>query len=424
MYTLLATIPEFRRHAAIGNWRRALPVLGPGYLVAVGYVDPGNWATDIAAGAKFGYALLFVVAMSSIVAAFLQMLTVRLALATGTDLATMIRDRLPRPLALTCWAAAELAMVATDLAELLGAAVALHMLFGLAIPLGTVLNAAVTVLLLAMPRRRGHLPEYFVGLLLLVITLCFAYELALLRPALGAVIAGLSPSTRLVRDPAMLYLALGIVGATIMPHNLYLHSGLALKRIAASSGTPAQRFRLLSRDLWIALGLAGLVNGAIVIVAAELVSGADANAGLEDAYRLLGPTLGAGAGIVFAVGLLAAGQSATTTASMAGAMVLEGFFKLRVSPWLRLLVTRVAALALALLLTLSIGTGAVDRLLVLSQVALSLTLPFVLAPLLFFLRDRGVMRLLPVPRTALEVVGLLVIALTGLNLWLATVVLA
>jgi manganese transport protein len=422
MYALMAALPRIHGRATAGGWRRILPVLGPGYLVAVGYVDPGNWATDIAGGAQFGYALLSVVAMSSIAAAFLQVLTVRLALATGKDLAGMIRDRLARPVALTCWSAAELAMVATDLAELLGAAVALKLLFGMPIPLGAVVTAAVTIVVLATPAQRGRLPELLVAGLVLGIALCFAYELALAQPPLGDVARGFLPRAQLIRDPAMLYLALGIVGATIMPHNLYLHSGLALRREKAGSAAPAVRYRRLSRDAWLALGLAGIVNVAIVIVAADLFGTAHPSAGIEDAYRLLGPTLGAASAVVFATGLLAAGQSATTTASMAGQIVLEGFSDLRVRPWVRLLVTRAAALGLALVLTVGAGGGAVDRLLVLSQVALSLTLPFVLVPLVYFLCDKHLMRVLPVPRVMLGSVGLLVAALTGLNVWLASTV--
>ena len=420
MSALIARLPAFWNGASPLAPRRLLPILGPGYVVAVGYIDPGNWATDVAAGARYGFALLAVVLAASLAAAFLQVLAVRLTLATGKDLAQLIRERLPRPLALLCWAAAETAMVATDLAELLGAAVALKLLFGLPIAAGVVLTAGGTLALLALPFARGRMPEHAIALMLTVIAGAFAYELSLAHPPLGALAAGFLPDPRIVKDPQMLYLAIGIIGATIMPHNLYLHSGLVRKRAKdlAHLDRPAI-LRLLSLDSWTMLGLACLANAAIVVVAAvAFQQGAHAGAGLEGAYHLLDPVFGKGAGAVFALALLAAGLSATTSAGMAGQIVIEGFLDLRLPMALRALITRAAALLPALLLPLALGGAGVDRLLVLSQVVLGLALPFVLVPMLLLLADRRLMAQLPLGRQSLGLAGSLALLLIGLNLWL------
>jgi manganese transport protein len=425
MSALIARLPALWNGASPLAPRRLLPVLGPGYVVAVGYIDPGNWATDVAAGARYGFALLAVVLGASLAAAFLQVLAVRLTLATGKDLARLMRERLPRPLALLCWVAAEIAMVATDLAELLGAAVALRLLFGLPIAAGVVLTAGVTLALLALPLARGRMPEYAIALMLSVIAGAFAYELSLVHPPLSALAQGFLTDPRILRDPDMLYLAIGIIGATIMPHNLYLHSGLVRRR-AKELAHPDRHaiLRLLSLDSWSMLGLACLANAAIVVVAAlafqqgAFQQGASAGAGLEDAYHLLDPVFGNGAGAVFATALLAAGLSATTSAGMAGQIVIEGFLDLRMPLALRALITRAAALLPALLLPLAMGGGRVDRLLVLSQVVLGLALPFVLVPMLFLLADRRLMARLPLGRQSLGLAGSLALLLIGLNFWL------
>jgi manganese transport protein len=402
--------------------RRVLPVLGPGYIVAVGYIDAGNWATDVDAGARYGFALLAVVLAASLAAAFLQALSIRLTLASGSDLARLIREHLPRPVALLCWVAAEIAMVATDLAELLGSAVAFRLLFGMSIEFGVVLAAIISLTLLTIPSTRGRFAEYAIGLMLLVVAGCFAYELALAQPPLGDVLRGFLPHTAIVTDPNMLYLSIGIIGATIMPHNLYLHSGLARGRAAELRhlGTRG-RLRFLSFDSWTMLGLACLANAAIVVIATMAFGhGATGSVGLEQAYRMLDPVFGSSAAsIVFAIGLLAAGLSAAATAGMAGQIVLEGFLDLRVPIVLRALITRGAALVPALVLPLMAGPGGVDRLLVLSQVTLGLTLPFVLLPMLVLLASRKVMRRLPVGRVNLAIGRGLTIILIALNLWLA-----
>jgi manganese transport protein len=406
----------------IRGWlRRTLPLLGSGYVVAVGYIDPGNWATDIAAGAHYGYALLWVVIAASIAAAFLQTLTVRMTLATGKDLAQLIRERFPQPVVYLCWGAAEIAMVATDVAELLGAAIALNLLFGMPIVLGTVLAGAFAIGILALPGARGRVPEYIIGGLFLLVTACFAYELVLARPPVDEITRSFAAAADVARDPSMLYLSIAIIGATIMPHNLYLHSGLT-RALGNRQGWRNVRAaaRHLSLDCWMALGLAGVANAMIMILAAVVFGASpDGSAGLEEAYRLLGPAVGVGAAsVVFAVALLLAGQSATATGSMAGQFVMEGFFDIKLAPWLRALITRAAALVPAIAFPVAMGERGIDTLLVMSQAVLGLMLPFVLVPMLVLLRDRGLMRRLPAKRATVGFAGALVSLLVGLNLWL------
>lgn len=404
--------------------RRFWTMMGPGFVVAVGYMDPGNWATDIAAGASFGFALLSAVLIASLAGIFLQTLIVRLTLATGKDLARLIRDRFPRPVAMVVWAVSELAMIATDLAELLGSAIALKLLFGIPILAGVVIAAVATFAILALPGARGRAPELVVGVLMSVVVLCFGWELIMAKPDPGALLAGLVPSLDLARDPQMLYLSLGIIGATVMPHNLYLHSGLVRSRLAAEA-TEADRKRAarwLTIDLTGALTLAGLVNGSILAVAAIAFQGVAPGAaapGIEDAHALLDSTIGGAAAMVFAVALLAAGQSSTTTGTMAGQIVTEGFLNLRLRPLTRALVTRGASLVPALGILWTSGDSAADELLVLSQVILALTLPFILVPMLLLLRNRSLMGGLAMAPLTLRLASVMVLVLTALSGWLA-----
>ncbi|WP_049975854.1 Nramp family divalent metal transporter, partial [Azospirillum sp. B506] len=276
--------------------RRFWTMLGPGFVVRWGYMDPGNWATDIAAGSSFGFALLSAVLIASLAGIFLQGLIVRLTLATGTDLARLIRERFPRPVAMLVWAVSELAMIATDLAELLGSAIALKLLFGIPVMAGVVISAILTFGILALPGARGRTPELVVGALMSVVVVCFAWELVIARPDPAALLAGLMPSVELARDPQMLYLSLGIIGATVMPHNLFLHSGLVRARLAEVKTEEERRqaARWLTIDLSSALALAGLVNGAILAVAAVAFQGVSAGTspGIEDAHALLGGSIG------------------------------------------------------------------------------------------------------------------------------------
>lgn len=422
-----ADIPDSGRPAAPMRGRRFWTMLGPGFVVAVGYMDPGNWATDIAAGSSFGFALLSAVLIASLAGIFLQGLIVRLTLATGTDLARLIRERFPRPVAMAVWAVSELAMVATDLAELLGSAIALKLLFGIPVMAGVVISALLTFGILALPGARGRAPELVVGALMSVVVVCFAWELAIARPDPAALLAGLVPSVELARNPEMLYLSLGIIGATVMPHNLFLHSGLVRARLAGirTEAERRQAARWLTIDLSSALALAGLVNGAILAVAAVAFQGVAAGAatgaapGIEDAHALLAGSIGGVAALVFAIALLAAGQSSTTTGTMAGQMVTEGFLNLRLRPITRALITRSASLVPALAVLGVSGDGAVDGLLVLSQVVLALTLPFILVPMLMLLRNPKVMGGLAMAPLTLRLAGLTVLALTCLSGWLA-----
>ena len=325
------------------------------------------------------------------------------------------------------WAVSELAMVATDLAELLGSAIALKLLFGIPIMAGVVISAVLTFGILALPGARGRAPELVVGALMSVVVVCFAWELAVARPDPAALLAGLVPSIEMARNPEMLYLSLGIIGATVMPHNLFLHSGLVRERLAGirTEAERRQAARWLTIDLSSALALAGLVNGAILAVAAVAFQGAvqgvaaGAAPGIEDAHALLAGSIGGVAALLFAIALLAAGQSSTTTGTMAGQMVTEGFLNLRLRPITRALITRSASLVPALAVLGASGDGAVDGLLVLSQVVLALTLPFILIPMLLLLRNRKVMGGLAMAPLTLRLAGLTVLALTCLSGWLA-----
>lgn len=400
-------------------WR----LFGPGVLVAVGYMDPGNWATDLDAGSRYGFTLLSIVVGASVAAAFLQLLAIRLTLATGTDLATLLRARFSRPMAVALWLVSEIAMVATDLAELLRAGLALKLLLGLSIEAGMLASSVMTFVLLAAPQRLGGLSERVVTALVIVVAACFAVQVGIARPDGIEVLRGLIPSAGIVRDPGMLYVSLGILGATIMPHNLYLHSKLAQTRAVSARGIAKPRIaRLLAIDSGAALALACLVNAAILIVAAAAFhGGGQAVAGIEDAYRLIDPVLGSAlAAPLFAVALLASGQSATMTGTMAGQIVAEGFLGLRLNPLLRALVTRSLALAPALVIPAVTGDSAIDTLLVASQVVIGAALPFVLIPMVILLRDHKLMGTMPANPMMLRLAASVTAALVLLNGWLVT----
>jgi manganese transport protein len=385
-------------HASIavparGFWRRAMAFIGPGYLVAVGYMDPGNWATDLAGGSAFGYTLLAVVLLSSLMAILLQTLSARLGIAAGLDLAQACRQRYSRPVTLVLWALCELAIIACDLAEVLGTAIALKLLFGLPLLAGVAITSFDVMLLLALQRFGFRKLEAFVATLLVVIAGCFVYELWLARPDWGAVAGGFVPTSQIVTNPAMLYIAIGILGATVMPHNLYLHSSVVqTRRIAGKDKRGAIRFA--TADTVIALGFALLINAAILILAAATfhTAGRTDVADIEDAHRLLSPMLGAGAAsVVFALALLASGQNSTITGTLAGQIVMEGFLDIRLPVWARRMVTRAIAIVPAALVIGLVGEGASTSLLVLSQVVLSLQLPFAVIPLVAFTSDRKLM---------------------------------
>jgi manganese transport protein len=405
-----------------GFWRKLLALGGPGYLVAVGYMDPGNWATDLAGGSAFGYALLSVVLLSSLMAMLLQYLSAKLGIATGRDLAQLCREHFSPRVAVALWVLCELAIVACDLAELLGAAIALKLLFGISLGWGVGIAAIGTLVILGLLQERGRGLEMLIITLLVVIAGCFAIELVFARPVVSDVLAGLIPETRIVTNPTMLYVAVGILGATVMPHNLYLHSAIIQAKPFAR--TPAGRreaIRFAGIDSTIALSLALLVNAAILILAAATFhsQGRTEIAGLEEAHHLLSPMLGAPlAGTLFALALLAAGQNSSVTGTLAGQIVMEGFLSIRLPIWLRRIVTRLAAIVPVVVTMALFGESATDKLLVLSQVVLSLQLPFAVIPLVYFTSDRRRMGAFANARWLTAAAWVVAAVIVGLNLWL------
>ena len=387
---------------AAGSWRRLLAFLGPGYLIAVGYMDPGNWATDIAGGSAFGYTLLSVILISNLMAVLLQSLSARLGIATGRDLAQACREHYSAPASFALWALCELAIIACDLAEVIGTAIALNLLFGIPLPLGALITALDVLVILMLQQRGFRWLEAFVIALITVIAVCFAIELVLVRPELGGVMAGFVPSSEIVTNPAMLYIAIGILGATVMPHNLYLHSAIVQTR--RWEPTPQGRreaLRFATIDSTVALSLALFINAAILILAAAAFhhTGQTEVAEIQQAYQLLAPTLGvAAASTLFALALLASGQNSTVTATLAGQIVMEGFLDLRLPPWLRRAITRLVAVVPVVVVAWLYGDSGTAELLILSQVVLSLQLPFAIVPMVRFVTDRRLMGDLVAPR--------------------------
>jgi manganese transport protein len=376
-------------------WRKLAAFAGPGYLVAVGYMDPGNWATDLAGGSAFGYALLSVVLLSNIMAMVLQSLAARLGIAAGLDLAQACRARYRPSVRIGLWLICELAIIACDLAEVIGTAIALNLLFHIPLVWGVCLTVFDVFVILYLQQHGFRKLEAFVIALLVVIAVCFAIELALARPSLAAIAGGLRPSAEILANPAMLYIAIGIVGATVMPHNLYLHSALVQTRgFGSSFEAKREAIRFATIDSSIALGAALFINAAILILSAAAFHhpGGAAVAEIQQAYQLLSPVLGAGiASTLFAVALLASGQNSTVTATLAGQIVMEGFLNLRLPVWQRRMVTRLLAIIPAVLVAAIYGVSGTAKLLILSQVVLSLQLPFAVVPLVRFTSDRTTM---------------------------------
>ncbi|URW74657.1 Nramp family divalent metal transporter [Sphingomonas donggukensis] len=391
-----ASLAEVHRSVAVPAmggpfWRRLGAFMGPGYLVAVGYMDPGNWATDIAGGSAFGYTLLSVILLSNLMAMVLQALSAKLGIIGGLDLAQACRATYSRPVNLALWVLCELAIVACDLAEVIGTAIALQLLFGIPLVLGIVITAIDVLLILGLQRYGFRKLEAFIVALLIVIAGCFAIELAYAQPSLAAIADGLIPRTEIVTNPGMLYIAIGILGATVMPHNLYLHSSIVQTR--AFDPSPAGKrdaLKMATIDSSVALMLALFINGSILILAAATfhTAGRTDVAEIQDAYHLLTPMLGAGiASTVFAIALLASGQNSTITGTLAGQIVMEGFLNLRLPMWLRRMVTRLIAIVPAAIVAGLYGESGTAKLLVLSQVVLSLQLPFAMVPLVRFTSD-------------------------------------
>ena len=405
--------------ASGSQWRRAAAFLGPGYLVAVGYMDPGNWATALAGGSKFGYALLVVAVVSNIMAIVLQALCSRLAIASGRDLAQACRDAYPAWAAWPLWILAEVAIIATDIAEVIGTAIGLNLLFGIPLDIGIVLTSLDVFLVLWLQRLGFRWLEAFIIALLVVITVCFAIQIVLARPAIGPLLAGLRPDPEIVRNPDMLYLALGILGATVMPHNLYLHSAIVQTR-AFGSGLAEKREALkwATIDSTAALMFALLINASILVLAAATfhANGRTEVTELGQAHALLSPLLGSlVAPSLFGIALVCCGLNSTVTATLAGQAVMEGFVELRLAPWLRRLITRAIAIVPAAGVTLLYGTAETGKLLILSQVVLSLQLPFAVIPLVHLTASRPRMGDLVAPRWLVVTAVAIATAIVALN---------
>jgi manganese transport protein len=408
------------RVPAGGRWfRRFLAFAGPGYMISVGYMDPGNWATDLAGGSRFGYSLLAVILLSNLMAVLLQALAVRLGVASGQDLAQACRNHYSKPVNFILWIACEAAIVACDLAEVIGTAIALQLLFGIPLVAGALLTALDAFLLLLLINKGFRLLEAFVIALLVVIAACFALQIAAAAPPIAAVLRGFVPSPRVVTNPEMLYVAIGIIGATVMPHNLYLHSSVVQTR-AYGQSIAARRdaIRWATIDSTIALSLALFINAAILIVAAAVfhAHGHEDVAEIGDAFRLLSPLLGFGmASTLFAVALLASGLNSTVTATLAGQIVMEGFLRLRIPNWARRLVTRAIAIVPVIIVTALYGEKGTAQLLVLSQVILSMQLPFAVIPLVRFVGDRGKMGVFAIGRVTAALAWLVAAVIVVLN---------
>ncbi len=414
-------LAEVHRSVALpkSGWRRFAAFIGPGYMVAVGYMDPGNWATSIAGGSKFGYTLLVVALISNLMAIVLQSLCARLAIASGRDLAQACRDAFPRFITIPLWLAAETAIIATDIAEVIGTAIGLNLLFGIPLELGVVITALDVFLILWLQTKGFRWLEAFIITLLGVITVCFGIQVAMVDPVWGDVIKGFAPTTEIFRNPEMLYLALGILGATVMPHNLYLHSAIVQTR-AYGSTIPEKReaLKFATIDSTVALTFALLVNASILILAAASfhVSGMTEMADLNEAHQMLGPLIGSGiAPTLFAVALLACGLNSTVTATLAGQAVMEGFLQIRLPAWLRRLITRGLAIIPAAGVTIYYGGAATGELLILTQVVLSLQLSFAVVPLVIFTADRAKMGALAAPRWLVALAILIAVVIIVLN---------
>ncbi len=405
-------------------FKRALAFLGPGFLVSVGYMDPGNWATAIAGGARFGYALLFVALLSNVMAIILQSLCARLAIASGRDLAQACRDAFPRPVALILWLFAEIAIIATDVAEVVGTAIGINLLFGIPLEIGVVITALDVFVILLLQRLGFRWVEAFVISLLGVIFACFMFQIALASPDWGGVLRGFAPTVDVLHNPQMLYLALGIIGATVMPHNLYLHSGIVQTR--AYGGSIAEKksaLRFATFDSTFALCFALIVNASILILAAATFhkAGNFDVAEIGDAHKMLAPLVGSLlAPKLFAIALLCCGLNSTITATLAGQIVMEGFLNLRLPSWARRLITRGVAIVPAAAVTIFYGASGTGFLLIFSQVVLAFQLPFAVVPLVMFTANTAKMGEMVSPKwlTALSwVIAILIIALNIKLIW-------
>jgi len=377
---------------SFGFWRKFLAFSGPGYLVAVGYMDPGNWATDLAGGSAFGYSLLCVILLSNLMAILLQTLCARLGIATGRDLAQACRDHYSKPIAVVLWLLCEIAICACDLAEVIGSAIALNLLFHIPLVWGVCITALDVLVVMYLQNKGFRYLEALVVTLILLIGGCFLLEIIFSRPDFTAVLGGFIPKPEIIKNPEMLFIAIGILGATVMPHNLYLHSSIVqTRKYEQTTEGKREAIKFAIIDSTTALMFALFINAGILIVSAAAfhTTGQNGVAEIQDAYKLLSPTLGIGiASAVFAIALLASGQNSTLTGTLAGQIVMEGFLNIRLRPWLRRLITRLMAIIPAVIITAIYGESGTAKLLILSQVILSLQLSFAVVPLVLFTSDR------------------------------------
>ena len=378
-----------------GFWKKLLAFAGPGLMVSVGYMDPGNWATDIAGGAQFGYTLLSVILISNFFAIILQYLALKLGIATERDLAQACHDSYPRAVSFTLWLLCEVAIAACDLAEVIGAALALNLLFRIPLTWGVLITGFDVLLILYFQYKGFRLIESIVASLILLILLCFGYEILASHPAISPMLRGLLPTQEIVMNKNMLYIAIGILGATVMPHNLYLHSSIVQTRnYDRDDEGKKMAIKYATIDSTVSLLFAFFINAAILIVAAATfhTSGHHEVADITVAYKMLDPLLGVTvASTIFAIALLASGQNSTLTGTLAGQIVMEGFLNIRLKPWVRRLITRSVAIIPAFVVTFLYGENGIASLLVLSQVILSMQLSFAVIPLILFTNDRAKM---------------------------------
>ncbi|MDB5327913.1 MAG: divalent metal cation transporter [Phycisphaerales bacterium] len=402
-------------------WRTWLAYTGPGLMVSVGYMDPGNWATDLAGGSRFGYALLSVILISNLIAILLQHLALKLGIVTDRDLAQSCRDQYSKPVVFALWILCEIAIAACDLAEVIGSAIALNLLFGLPLVWGVVITSADVLVILMLQAKGFRYLEAFVATLVLTVGACFVYQMAASQPSIVGILGGLLPTPKIVVDSSALYIAIGILGATVMPHNLYLHSGIIKTRnFARTDEGRARAIKFATLDSTVSLGFAFFINAAILILAAAAFHNRGMQVeSIEKAHELLAPTLGATlSSTLFAVALLASGQNSTLTGTLAGQIVMEGFLHLRMRPWIRRLITRGIAIVPAAIIAGMYGNSGVDKLLIFSQVILSLQLSFAVVPLVQFTCSKAKMGRFANPLWIGILAWVSAVVIGGLNIYL------
>ena len=403
-------------------WRKLLAFSGPGLMISVGYMDPGNWATDLAGGASFGYTLLSVILISNLMAILLQHLSLKLGIVTGRDLAQACRDHYSRPVSFALWVLCEIAIAACDLAEVIGSAIALNLLFRIPLVVGVILTACDVMIVLLLQNKGFRVLEVIVGSLIFLIGGCFTYEIVVSSPSVFGIISGLLPKPEIISNPGMLYIAIGILGATVMPHNLYLHSSIVQTRaFTRDDDGKKMAIKFATIDSTAALLFAFFINAAILIMSAATFHNTPYGniADINDAYKLLTPVLAAPlASAIFAIALLASGQNSTLTGTLAGQIVMEGFLDIRLRPWMRRLVTRLIAICPAIIVAALYGHKGVGNLLILSQVILSLQLSFAVVPLVLFTGDKLKMGRFANKRFIKMIAWSSSIVIMGLNLYL------